>query len=53
VAQIADKGYEKALEENEALNKGLNLLDGKVICSGVAETFGLTCTRNPFVHPRP
>jgi len=34
VAKIADKGYEKALEENEALNKGLNLLDGKVICSG-------------------
>ena len=39
VAQIADKGYEKALEENEALSKGLNLLDGKVICHGVAETF--------------
>ena len=53
VAKIADKGYEKALEENEALNKGLNLLDGKVICSGVAETFGLACTVNPFAHPRP
>jgi len=53
VAKIADKGYEKALEENEALNKGLNLLDGKVICSGVAETFGLACTVNPFARPRP
>jgi alanine dehydrogenase len=48
VLQIADKGYEKAMEENEALRKGLNLIDGRVVCSGVATSFGLTCIQNPF-----
>jgi alanine dehydrogenase len=48
VLQIADKGYEKAMEENEALRKGLNLIDGGVVCSGVATSFGLVCIRNPF-----
>jgi alanine dehydrogenase len=48
IVQIADKGYERALEENEALRKGLNLMDGKLVCQGVAESFGLSCTVNPF-----
>jgi alanine dehydrogenase len=48
VLQIADKGYEKAMEENGALRKGLNLIDGQLVCSGVAESFGLTCRSNPF-----
>jgi alanine dehydrogenase len=48
VLQIADKGYEKAMEENEALRKGLNLINGKVVCAGVATSFGLTCIANPF-----
>jgi alanine dehydrogenase len=48
VLQIADKGYEKALEENEALRKGLNLIDGKVVCQGVARSFGLSWIQNPF-----
>jgi len=48
VLQIADKGYARAMEENEALRRGLNLVDGKVICPGVAETFGLACIVNPF-----
>ena len=52
VLQIADKGFEKALEESEPLGKGLNVIDGKVICQGVAETFGLSCALNPFSpHP--
>ena len=52
VLQIADKGYPKAFEENEALRKGLNVIDGKVICEGVAETFNLVRQHNPF-SPRP
>jgi alanine dehydrogenase len=48
VIQIADKGYERALEENEALRKGLNLFDGKVVCQGVAKSFGLPYVENPF-----
>jgi len=48
VLQIADKGYEKAMEESEALRKGLNLIDGRVVCAGVATSFGLACVQNPF-----
>ncbi len=52
VLQIADKGYGKALEENEALRKGLNVIDGSVVCQGVAETFDLVIRPNPFSpHP--
>jgi alanine dehydrogenase len=51
VHQIADKGYEKAMEENEALRKGLNLIDGKVVCQAVAESFGLPFIQNPFFPP--
>ena len=52
VLQIADKGFPKALQENEALRRGLNVIDGVVVCQGVAETFGLACLENPF-SPRP
>jgi alanine dehydrogenase len=48
ILQIADKGCEKAMEENEALRRGLNLIDGKVVCQGVAGSFGLACIQNPF-----
>ncbi len=50
VIQLANKGYEKALKENEVLRKGLNLIDGKVVCDGVAKTFGLSCIVNPFAE---
>ena len=46
--EIADKGYERALKENPALRLGLNLVDGKLVCNGVAASFGLTCIDNPF-----
>lgn len=51
VHQIADKGFEKAMEENEALGKGLNLIDGRVVCQAVAESFGLDSIPNPFSPP--
>jgi len=51
VHQIVDKGYERAMEENEALRKGLNLIDGKVACQAVAESFGLPFIQNPFSSP--
>ncbi|MGD0917007.1 MAG: alanine dehydrogenase [Thermodesulfobacteriota bacterium] len=50
VLQIADKGYERALEENEALRRGLNLIDGKVVCEGVAKSLGLMYVENPFTR---
>jgi alanine dehydrogenase len=48
VHQIVDKGCEKAMEENEALRKGLNVIDGKVACQAVAESVGLPFAQNPF-----
>jgi alanine dehydrogenase len=48
VLQIADKGFERALEENEALRNGLNLIDGKVVCQGVARSLGVPYIENPF-----
>ncbi len=48
VLQIADKGYEKAMEANRALRKGLNLFKGRVVCEGVAKSLGLPLSENPF-----
>lgn len=39
--EIANKGYKKALEENQHLNNGLNVIDGKVVCEPVARALGL------------
>src|SRR3981189_2086375 len=39
--QLANKGWKKALKENPALLKGLNVVDGKVTYAGVAEAFGM------------
>ena len=36
-----DTGWKKALRDNKALLKGLNMADGKVTYPGVAEAFGL------------
>jgi alanine dehydrogenase len=48
ILQIADHGLEKALAENEPLRRGLNLIDGKIVCSGVAQSFDMACIANPF-----
>ena len=39
--QLANKGWKKALKENPALLKGLNVTEGKVTYGGVAEAFGM------------
>jgi len=49
ILEIADKGYEKAMKDNAALRKGLNLIDGKVVYQAVAESSGLPFVQNPFV----
>jgi alanine dehydrogenase len=41
VLTLADKGWEKACEEHEDLRKGLNIVEGTVVCKAVAETFGI------------
>jgi alanine dehydrogenase len=44
--QLANKGWKKALRDNSALLKGLNMAEGKVTYAAVAEAFGL-----PFTEP--
>jgi alanine dehydrogenase len=44
--QLANKGWKKALRDNPALLKGLNIVEGKVTYAAVADAFGL-----PFVDP--
>ena len=42
--QLANKGWRRALRENPALLRGLNVVDGRVTYRGVAESFGLEFT---------
>jgi alanine dehydrogenase len=41
---IADKGWQQACRDNAGLRKGLNMVDGRITCPGVAHAFGLPCT---------
>lgn len=44
VLQIADKGWRAAAAENPEIKRGVNVVDGKVTCRGVADSFGLEYT---------
>jgi alanine dehydrogenase len=41
VAEIASKGWKKAMNENPEIQAGANVIEGKVTYQGVAEAFGL------------
>jgi alanine dehydrogenase len=41
--QLANKGWKRALRENGALLKGLNMSDGQLTYRGVADAFGMEC----------
>ena len=38
---LADKGWQRACEEDAALARGLNIIDGKIVFKAVADVFGL------------
>ncbi|ESU33957.1 alanine dehydrogenase [Bacillus sp. 17376] len=42
ILQIANKGYERAFIENDALHKGLNVLNGKIVYEEVAKAHQMT-----------
>lgn len=42
--QIANKGWKQALRNDDELQKGLNIVDGKVVYEDVAETFNMDYT---------
>jgi alanine dehydrogenase len=41
--RIANLGYEEAMKRDSALKKGLNVFQGKLVCTPVAEALGLEC----------
>ncbi|MCF8106735.1 MAG: alanine dehydrogenase, partial [Desulfohalobiaceae bacterium] len=42
--QIADKGWKKAMQDNQEIRLGANVVKGQVTCRGVAEAFALQYT---------
>jgi alanine dehydrogenase len=40
---LANKGWERAVEEDPVLKKGVNVFRGKIACGGVAEAFAIEC----------
>jgi alanine dehydrogenase len=43
VMALAQLGWQGAVSADPALMRGLNLLDGKIACEAVADSFGLPC----------
>jgi alanine dehydrogenase len=48
VLEISDKGFARAMKDNRALRKGLNVIDGMIVHEGVAQAFGLSCDKVRF-----
>jgi alanine dehydrogenase len=46
VLQLAKKGFDRAVAENQALAQGVNIRRGKVTNTAVAATFGFECSSN-------
>lgn len=42
--EIANKGYLKAIQDNRALRKGVNIINGKLTYKAVADALGITYT---------
>ena len=42
--QIANKGWKKAMQDNEEIRLGANVIDGKVTYQAVSEAFGMEYT---------
>jgi alanine dehydrogenase len=45
VLAVAEKGWQKAVAEDPALRRGLNVYEGKIVCKPVADAFGLEYTQ--------
>jgi alanine dehydrogenase len=43
VSKLANLGYRAALKADPALAKGLNVVQGKLVCKPVAESLGMEC----------
>lgn len=41
IIKLANLGWRRAVNEDTALTKGVNIAEGRITCAGVAKTFGL------------
>lgn len=41
---LAEKGFQRAVAEDAALRKGVNVMDGRITYPAVAEAFGMPCS---------
>jgi alanine dehydrogenase len=44
VVQLANKGWRKAVAESKEIERGLNIMQGKIVYKAVAEAFGMEYT---------
>lgn len=47
ILALADKGWKRALADDAALRRGLNVCRGQVVCQPVADALGLPCAPLP------
>jgi alanine dehydrogenase len=48
VLAIAENCWQKAMADDTALKRGLNVYNGQILCAPVAESFGLPCVEVDF-----
>jgi alanine dehydrogenase len=41
---LADKGWQRAAQDDPGIGAGVNMVTGRITCQGVAEAFGLAYT---------
>ena len=41
VLELAEKGYRQSAADSSAIAKGINMINGELVCSGVAQAFGM------------
>lgn len=44
VLALADKGWQRAAQDDPGIGRGVNMVDGRIACQGVAEAFDLPFT---------
>lgn len=42
--EIANKGYQRAAQENPAIQRGINMIKGRLTNKAVADAFGMSCS---------
>jgi alanine dehydrogenase len=52
VMSLAEKGWERACQDDPGLARGLNAVAGRITHPGIAAAFGAECSPVPWSEPR-